>query len=76
MFWPPKYQKDSSEEVRLGLRKLGFSREFLSDFQAVFNCISADFGRLSVVIGMKRKRGKFCVLSKIVFYEFLEEEGK
>ena len=40
----------------------------------------ANFGRLSAVIGLKRKRGKFFVLSKIVFYEFpkrkVEPEGE
>ena len=64
----------------MGQRKLGFSREFISDFsssfQLSFSRFLADFSRLFVVTRLKREREKFCVLSKIVVYKFPKEEGK
>ena len=45
---------------------------FLSKFQL----FSADFSRLSVDYRIEQEERKFCVLAKLLFYKFPEEEGK
>ena len=52
---------------------LGFFKEI---FLANFNHFSGIFRRLSRDYMAKQEERKFCVLEKMLFYEFLEEDGK
>ena len=58
----------------IGRRKFwGFSKGFSQQISTVFQEI---FSRLSVDYRAEQEERKFCVLAKLLFYEFLEEEGK
>ena len=58
----------------IGRNKFGVSQsDFLSSFQLFF---SGFFSRLSADYKAEQEERKFCVLAKLLFYEFPEEEGK
>ena len=59
-------KRPDEEKETLGFLKWNFSQQIPTSLPY--------FSRLSV--DYKAEERKFCVLAKLLFYEFLEEEGK